>query len=74
MNVLEVLDEIIFESSLNMHIIEPSLNISSKVRVKPHAFTNIKPKLMTDTMGESKIRATSSAIERKVPALPPPKM
>lgn len=34
-----------------MHILEPISYVSSKIRVKPHAFTNIKPKLMTDTMG-----------------------
>lgn len=48
--------------------------VSAKTRVKPHAFTNIKPKLMTDTIGESKIRAMSSAIEKKIPSIPPPKM
>lgn len=29
---------------------------------------------MTDTMAEGKVRAMSSATEKKVPAIPPPKM
>lgn len=58
-----------------MHILEPISDKSTKTRVKPHAFVNVKPKLLTDSMmGENKMRALSSAIERKVPAIPPTKM
>jgi hypothetical protein len=45
----------------------------TKVRVKPHAFINVKSKLL-DTVIESKPRASSSVIDRKAPAIPPVKM
>ena len=47
---------------------------TTKIRVKPQVLGNVKPKLMTDTLGETKIRAMSSIVERKVPSIPPMKM
>jgi hypothetical protein len=37
-------------SKLNLHIVEPISKFNTKIRVKPHAFNNIKPKLLGDTM------------------------
>lgn len=45
----------------------------TKVRVKPHAFINVKARLL-ETVIEFKPRASSSVIERKAPAIPPVKM
>ena len=41
----------------------------TKVRVKPHAFVNVKTKLMEET----KVRALSSIIDKK-PTIPPVKL
>jgi len=44
-DVIEVLDEILFEN-LGFHIMEPVLKKDTKVRVKPHAFVNVKAKIL----------------------------
>jgi hypothetical protein len=43
----------------------------TKVRVKPHAFVNVKAKLLESS--HTKVRALSSVIDKK-PAIPPVKM
>lgn len=49
LDVLEILDEILYDSKLKIHILEPISDKSTKVRVKPHAFVNIKPKILSDS-------------------------
>ena len=60
MDVYEVLDEILHESELRIHILEPMVKKETKLRVKPQAFMNIKTKLLDST--ETKPRAFSSVI------------
>ena len=52
-------------------MLEPLVEKETKVRVKPHAFLNVKAKLMEAS--ETKVRALSSIIDKK-PAIPPVKM
>ena len=75
-DALSVLDEIIYESSLNFHIVEPMYEKATKIRVKPHAFSNIRPKLMSENVlgNESRARAMSSVTDKKGSAIPPMKM
>ena len=60
--MLGVLDEIISESALNFHIIEPCYEKVTTMRVKPQAFTNIRPKLMSEgaLINEKTVRVMSS--------------
>ena len=74
LDVIEVFDEIVSESELGFHIFEPLTTTTTKYRVKPSAFTNVKPKLMTESLDLTKIRASSSIAERKTPHIPPMKM
>ena len=71
--MIQVFDEIIHESALGFHIFEPLTESTTKYRVKPSAFTNVKPKLMTESLDLTKIRASSSIAERKTPFIPPMK-
>jgi hypothetical protein len=64
-----VLDEILYESDLRIHLLEPLMEKETKIRVKPHVFVNVKTKLLDET----KVRALSSIIDKK-PAIPPVKM
>ena len=47
---------------------------TTKFRVKPSAFANVKPKLMAESLDLTKNRAMSSLMERKTPQIPPVKM
>jgi hypothetical protein len=58
---------------MGFHIIESVVKKDTKFRVKPHAFVNVKAKLL-DAVSENKPRALSSVIEKKAPAIPPVKM
>ena len=60
-----------FESDLRNHILEPLIEKETKIRVKPHAFVNIKAKLLESA--EPKARALSSIIDKKT-VIPPVKM
>lgn len=60
--------------SLGFHIHEPLTESTTKIRVKPSAFMNVKAKLMSDSFDVTKTRAMSSLVERKAPMIPPVKM
>ena len=51
-----------FESSLHMHLIEPTTKKTIKAKVKPQAFLNVKAKIGENTMETSKLRALSTVI------------
>ncbi len=52
---------------------EPINKKDTKVRVKPHAFVNVKAKLL-DVVAETKPRVMSSITQKKTPVIPPVKM
>ena len=72
LDVMQVLDEILSESTLKIHLLEPISEKSVRTRVKPHAFGNIKPKISESMDGKTRI--FSSMAEKKSPAIPPIKM
>ena len=49
LDVMGILDEILFESDLGLHLIEPIIKKETKIKVKPHAFVNVKAKLLDST-------------------------
>ena len=58
---------------MGFHIMEAIMKKDTKVRVKPHAFINVKARLL-DVVTEIKPRASSSVVDRKTPVIPPIKM
>ena len=73
MEVLEVLDEIFYESSLKFHLIESTTQRKSKIRVKPSTFINVKPKLMSESVNiDGKERVFSALTDKKSPSVIPP--